>query len=220
MIEYRDINKGFLQGRNRAEVLRGINFTFEKGGWYTVYGVSGSGKSTFLNVGGGLDEPDSGTLHIDGEDIYALNDKKLSRLRNSKIGFIFQFFHLISDLSVYENIVLPLSISGMRLEKNWLDEISEILGIEELMDRRPSTLSGGEQQRVAMARAIINRPEFIFADEPTGNLDSGNSEAVMKLLRRLKEESGVGVILATHDKKLAFEEDIILKIEDGVLLEI
>jgi len=219
MIEYRGINKGFLQGRRRTEVLKGINFTFERGGWYTVYGVSGSGKSTLLNVGGGLEEPDSGSLIIDGRDIYSLNDRKLSKLRNSKIGFIFQFFHLISDLSVYDNILLPLSISGLRADKNWLDEIAGILGIEGLMARDPSTLSGGEQQRVAMARAIINRPEFIFADEPTGNLDSGNSAAVMKLLRRLKEESDAGVILATHEKELAFEGDIILKIEDGVLIK-
>lgn len=217
MIKLSGIRKGFEQGDCRTEVLRDIDFTFERGKWYTIYGVSGSGKSTLLNVCGGLEIPDSGKILFDGIDIYSQSDLKLSSIRNIRIGFIFQFFHLIGDLNVYENILLPLNISGLSPDRVWLEEILDVLDIGGLTNRAPSTLSGGEQQRVAMARAIINRPDFVFADEPTGNLDSGNTEAVMRLLRKLKEQSGAGVILATHERDLAADGDIILRLQDGIL---
>jgi len=219
MIELKDIRKSFPQGKNRVEVLKGINLKFRPGKWYTIYGASGSGKTTLLNVIGGLEEPDSGEVRFKENNIYRLKDQALSRFRNEKIGFVFQFFYLIADLSVKRNIELPASVSSKKVDGNWVEKLISVLKIEGLMNRNPLNLSGGEKQRVAMARALVNKPDFILADEPTGNLDEENSKKVIDLLTGLMRESGAGIILATHEKELMDRGDYKLQIKDGILYD-
>ena len=218
-LELIDIKKTYRQGGAVSEVLRGVSSSFKRGEWYTVYGASGSGKTTLLNITGGLEKPGAGRVCLDGEDIYEMNDLRLSTWRNRRVGFVFQFFHLISDLNVEDNIKLPLRVRGAKADPDWLGEMAEILGIGSLLKRKPSTLSGGEQQRVAMARALINRPDYILADEPTGNLDNENSSRVIGLLRNLQEKSNAGIILATHERDLASTGDHVMSIRNGLLCE-
>ncbi len=217
MLELRNVEKSYRQGNARTAVLKGIDFSFERGEWYTVYGSSGSGKTTLLNVAGGLERPDSGDVYFDGAPVYGMGDRRLSLWRNRSVGFVFQFFHLINDLNVEENIKLPLRVAGKTPDNGWFGELVGILGIKDLIKRNPATLSGGEQQRVAMARALINRPDFILADEPTGNLDSVNSASAIELMRNLRKRSGIGIVLATHERELAESGDTVLNISDGKL---
>jgi ABC-type lipoprotein export system ATPase subunit len=219
MLELKGVTKGFLYGEERQEVLRGIDLKFEGGKWYTIYGPSGSGKTTLLDIAGGLSQPDSGTVLYDGGDIYKTGDRQLSRWRNLKIGFVFQLFHLIEELNVAKNILLPAEINSSGSDRKWFETLINILGLGKLLNRRPSTLSGGEKQRVAMARALINRPEFILADEPTGNLDSENSKIAVDLLGQLKETASAGIILATHEKEFAGRGDFRLHLKDGKVLK-
>jgi ABC-type lipoprotein export system ATPase subunit len=212
-----DVKKSFIEGSQKIDVLKGIDLQCYHGKWYTIYGVSGSGKTTLLNILGGLEKPDSGRFLYEDIDVYNMPDYRLSNWRNSNIGFVFQFFYLISELNVEENILLPLNVSGLKPDREWLKKIVNVLDIGKLLARNPATLSGGEKQRVAMARAIINRPDFIVADEPTGNLDSGNSRMVINLLRELKEKSNIGIILATHEKDLANIGEYNLHLKDGLL---
>ncbi len=209
------ISKSFFQGVKHQRVLDGINLKFSPGKWYTIYGVSGSGKTTLLNTIGGIETPDSGYLYCNGSSIYDLPDRKISRWRNRSVGFVFQFFHLIGELNVRQNILLPCRIGGISPDFDWIERIIKVLSIDSLMSRAPATLSGGEMQRAALARALVNKPSFILADEPTGNLDSGNSAKIIKLLEELKDESGAGIILATHERELIETGDEIYEIKDG-----
>ncbi len=213
------VEKSYLQGAKNFDIIRGIDLKFQKGKWYTIYGASGSGKSTLLNITGGLERPDSGNVFYKEKDIYLMKDFAISRWRNLKIGFVFQIFHLISDLNVEDNIKLPAFVNNMPVDNNWLRTITETLDIEGLLSRNPSSLSGGEKQRVALARAVINKPDFILADEPTGNLDLKNTENVIKLLLDLIKTSGIGVILATHENELMEVGDFKFRLKDGVLKE-
>ncbi|MFW6133944.1 MAG: ABC transporter ATP-binding protein [Elusimicrobiota bacterium] len=196
------IKKSYIQGDMEIKVLSDIDLKFCPGKWYTIYGMSGSGKTTLLNIIGGLEKPDHGKVCYGRKSIYSMNDAQVSKWRNLKIGFVFQFFNLISEINVEENIILPLNIRNTGVERKWFDKIIDILEIKHLLNRRVSKLSGGEQQRVAMARAVINKLDFLLADEPTGNLDMVNSENVISLMKLLKEKSNVGIILATHEKDL------------------
>ncbi len=219
VLELKKIDKSFSHGNSRRYVLQDISYSFEKGRWHTLFGASGSGKTTLLNVAGGLIEPDSGEVVYEGLSVYRMKDRKISRWRNSRIGFVFQFFHLINDIDVRGNIILPVTIAEGNVDEAWFQRLINILKIERMMKRRPSTLSGGEQQRVAMARALIKKPDFVFADEPTGNLDSDNSETVVNLLKEIQEESGVGIVLATHESGLMKIGDVKIEISDGSITE-
>ncbi len=214
-LELKDIHKIYLQGKKKVEVLNNVNLKLVPGQWYTIYGVSGSGKTTLLNILGGLEKPDQGTVVYKNNNIYSLKDRKLSAWRNKRIGFVFQFFHLMNELSVKKNILLPVLIKNKNYDRKWFNRVLKLLNIEGLLSREPSTLSGGEKQRVAIARAVINKPDFILADEPTGNLDSKNSEMVVKLMENLKSESEVGIIFATHEHNLTEKGDKNLLIEAG-----
>ncbi len=212
-----DVKKSFLEGKQKIDVLKGINLKFQHGKWYTIYGASGSGKTTLLNILGGLEKPDEGSLLYDEKEVYNFGDFQLSIWRNLKIGFVFQFFYLISELDIEKNIVLPLKINNLKLDRVWFEKLVNVLNIKNLLKRNPLTLSGGEKQRVAMARAVINKPDFIIADEPTGNLDSGNSSVIIELLSKLKEENDVGIILATHESDLMDAGEFKYQLKDGVI---
>ncbi len=216
-LELIDTRKSFLEGFDQVEVLKGISLKFHRGKWYTIYGASGSGKTTLLNITGGIEKPDSGVLLYGDADVYKMNDTRLSSWRNLNIGFVFQFFYLISELNVEKNILLPMRVNNLKVDREWYKKLVSVLDIGHLLKRTPLTLSGGEKQRVAMARAVINKPDFIMADEPTGNLDSENSNAVIKLLNSLKEECNAGIILATHEKDLMEIGDYNLQLKDGII---
>jgi putative ABC transport system ATP-binding protein len=182
-------------------------------------GPSGSGKSTLMHILAGLDRPTSGTVSLDGEEITALDDGALTRLRRDKIGFVFQFFNLLPVLTAEENLVLPLSIAGRKPDREWLDQLIRTVGLEDRRTHRPSELSGGQQQRVAVARALVSKPAVVFADEPTGNLDSKASEEVLQLLRRAVDEFGQTVIMVTHDPGAAAHADRLITLRDGAIVQ-
>jgi len=203
------------EGDTAVEALRGVSLGIEAGRMTAIMGPSGSGKSTLMHLLAGLDAPTEGTIVIDGVDITNLSEKKLTRLRRDTIGFVFQFFNLLPMLTAEENIVLPLQIAGKKVEKKWLDELLGSVGISERRNHRPAELSGGQQQRVAVARALISKPKVLFADEPTGNLDSQSSKEVLALLRKAVDEWGQTIVMVTHDAGAAAMADRILFIADG-----
>ena len=203
------------EGDTAGEALRGVSRGSEAGRMTAIMGPSGSGKSTLMHLLAGLDAPTEGTIVIDGVDITNLSEKKLTRLRRDTIGFVFQFFNLLPMLTAEENIVLPLQIAGKKVEKKWLDELLGSVGISERRNHRPAELSGGQQQRVAVARALISKPKVLFADEPTGNLDSQSSKEVLALLRKAVDEWGQTIVMVTHDAGAAAMADRILFIADG-----
>ena len=192
-----------------------MTVSFERGRFSAIMGPSGSGKSTLMHILAGLDRPTSGSVQIDGAEITALDDGDLTKLRRDKLGFIFQFFNLIPVLTAEENIVLPLSIAGRKPDQEWLEQLIDTVGLGDRRTHRPSELSGGQQQRVAVARALISRPAVVFADEPTGNLDSKSSEEVLQLLRRSVDEFGQTVVMVTHDPEAASYADRLLILRDG-----
>ena len=216
MIEARAITKSF----GSLRVLKGIDFSAKEKEIISIVGASGAGKSTLLQILGSLSKPDSGKVIIDGTDIYSLPSDKLADFRNKKIGFVFQFHHLLPEFTALENTMIPALISGVKASDarkkaaNLLDE----LGIGERAGHTPSELSGGEQQRVAIARAIINQPSVIFADEPSGNLDSKTKTEIHKLFFNLRDKYGQTVIIVTHDKELAQMSDRIVEIKDGIFI--
>ena len=197
--------KGYRSGSGELEVLKGIDFVIEPGELVAIHGPSGVGKSTLLHILGTLDRPTGGTLNYGELDIGNLSDRVLARLRNERIGFIFQFYHLLPEFTAFENVLLPAMVNGEQLEeagkraRRLLDEV----GLSERQTHKPDALSGGEQQRVAIARALINRPEVVFADEPTGNLDEENSREIYNLIKRLNEEHGTSFVVVTHEPSLA-----------------
>ena len=218
IIELEHINKYYQMGENQLHVLKDVSLTVEKGDYLAILGPSGSGKSTLMNVIGCMDHADSGEYVLDGEIIHKAKESELTKIRNEKIGFIFQKYHLIPTYNVLQNIVMPLLMRGMKLKdaKNESIEIIEMLGLKERMKHRPSELSGGQQQRVAIARALVGQPAILLADEPTGALDKNSGAEVLKLFQRLND-MGNTIVMITHDLEVATHAKRIAKIVDGEL---
>ncbi len=220
-IEIRDVTKKYSLGQNVVSAVNGLCLTIKKGEFVAIMGPSGSGKSTLLNLMGALDKPSAGQILIDGVDISGLNDNQLAKLRNEKIGFVFQAYNLIARSTVMHNMELPALVKGYSREKRE-EKITELLGTVNLpnkLGRKPKTLSGGEQQRVAIARALINDPEIVLADEPTGNVDSKTGQAIMGFLRKLNSEKRTTVVVVTHDPEVAKRADRIIYFRDGAILK-
>ena len=211
--------KRYGQGDAHVDALRGVSLDIEEGRMTAVMGPSGSGKSTLMHILAGLDQPTEGTVMIAGLEISSMSDGELTRLRRRHIGFVFQFFNLLPMLSAEENIVLPLSIAGETADREWVEELLETVGIADRRTHRPSELSGGQQQRVSIARALLPRPTVLFADEPTGNLDSGTSRDVLELLRNSVDELGQTIVMVTHDPHAATQADRILFLADGRIVK-
>jgi len=218
-IEARDLRKSYRVGKIEVQALRGISFGVQKGEFVSVVGPSGSGKSTLFYLLGGLTRADSGSVVLDGDDFAALSDAQRTRMRKRKIGFVFQKFNLLPTLSARSNILIAQEISGIdNGDPAHFDRITGLLGLTKRLDHRPSELSGGEQQRVALARALINKPAIVLADEPTGNLDSKNSDVVLGMLRQSKEELGQTVLMITHNPEAAKYGDRIIHMRDGEIV--
>jgi putative ABC transport system ATP-binding protein len=207
------------EGDTAVDALRGVSLDVADARLTAIMGPSGSGKSTLMHIMAGLDRPTGGSVVLDGVEITGLSDTKLTRLRREKIGFVFQFFNLLPMLTAEENVVLPLSIAGEKPDREWLDELLGTFGIADRRSHRPAQLSGGQQQRVALARALVTRPKVIFADEPTGNLDSASSGEVLSLLRRSVDELGQTTVMVTHDPRAAAMADRILFLADGRIVK-
>ncbi len=210
-----DVSRRFGEGAAAVEALAGVSIGFERGRFTAIMGPSGSGKSTLMHILAGLDRPTSGSVVVDGEEITELDDGQLTKLRRDKLGFVFQFFNLLPVLSAEENLVLPLSIAGRKPDREWLDQLVRTVGLEDRLTHRPAELSGGQQQRVAVARALISKPAVVFADEPTGNLDSKSSAEVLRLLRQAVDDFDQTVIMVTHDPAAAAHADRLVTLRDG-----
>jgi putative ABC transport system ATP-binding protein len=210
-----DLHKYFGQGETAVHALDDVTIGFLHGQYTSIMGPSGSGKSTLMHCLAGLDRPTSGSVTIDGEELTALNDKRLTDLRREKIGFIFQAFNLLPVLTAEENIILPLTIAGRDIDRAWVDKLIEAVGLTDRRTHRPSELSGGQQQRVAIARALVTRPAVVFADEPTGNLDSKSGAEVLQMLRDAVDQFGQTVVMVTHDAEAASIGDRIVVLRDG-----
>jgi putative ABC transport system ATP-binding protein len=210
-----DVSRRYGEGDAAVDALRDVSVEFERDRFTAIMGPSGSGKSTLLHVLAGLDQPTSGRVLIDGIDITDLDDGDLTKLRRDKLGFIFQFFNLLPVLTAEENLVLPLSIAGRKPDEEWLEKLLDTVGLQDRRTHLPSELSGGQQQRVAVARALISRPSVVFADEPTGNLDSKASEDVLRLLRQAVDEFEQTVVMVTHAPEAAVYADRLLTLRDG-----
>lgn len=215
MVETRALKKYYKLGDNTVKALDDINFRVREQEFVAIIGKSGSGKSTLLHMLGGLDVPTSGEVCIAGRNIAGMNREELTIFRRRKVGFIFQSYNLVQDLNVYENIVLPIRLDGKRVDRDFVEEIMQLLQMEDKKEALPGTLSGGQQQRVAIARALAAKPQIILADEPTGNLDSVTSHEVMGLLRVVAKRYAQTIILITHDQDIAQMADRIVRIEDG-----
>ncbi len=220
IIETVDLVKEYPQGETSLKVLKGINMKVEEGDFMAIMGPSGSGKSTLLNMIGALDKPTSGTVLIRGVDISTLSDNQLADLRSKEIGFVFQFFNLISRMKALGNVALPMAIAGVpRSERRErAAKLLEMVGLGERMHHRPTELSGGEQQRVAIARALVNDPAVLLCDEVTGNLDSGTGDDIMQLMRTLNTEEGKTFVLITHDPVVAQSTDRLVTLHDGEII--
>ncbi len=219
-IEANELSKVYGEGENRVVAMDQASLTIAPGDFLSIMGPSGSGKSTLLHLLSGLDRPTSGRLTYDGRDIYNLSDKALSAFRRRRIGFIFQQFHLLPVLTARENILMPLLLDKKQPDEDYLQELVQLLGIGDRLHHLPHELSGGQQQRVAIARALIAKPDVIFADEPTGNLDSRSGGEVMDLLRAVQEKLGTALVVITHDSRVAAMAQRCLTIVDGVLSEV
>lgn len=218
-IEARNLRKTYHVGKVEVEALRGISFEAQRGEFVSVVGPSGSGKSTLFYLLGGLTRPDGGSVVLDGDDLAALTDAQRTRMRKRKIGFVFQKFNLLPTLDARSNILIARAISGNgRHDAEYFKRITDLLGLAKRLEHRPAELSGGEQQRVALARALINRPAVVLADEPTGNLDSKNSEVVLDMLRRSNQELGQTVLMITHNPDAAKHGDRIIHMRDGQIV--
>jgi putative ABC transport system ATP-binding protein len=213
-----DVSRRYGEGDAAVDALRHVSVEFERDRFTAIMGPSGSGKSTLLHVLAGLDRPTAGRVLVDGTDITALDDGDLTKLRRDKLGFIFQFFNLLPVLTAEENLVLPLSIAGRKPDEAWLEQLLATVGLEDRRTHLPSELSGGQQQRVAVARALISRPAVVFADEPTGNLDSKASEDVLRLLRQAVDEFDQTVVMVTHAPEAAVYADRLLTLRDGEIV--
>src|SRR4051794_221191 len=210
-----NLSRRYGEGDTAVDALRKVSIGFERDRFTAIMGPSGSGKSTLMHILAGLDKPTSGTVELDGVEITALDDSELTQLRRDKLGFVFQFFNLIPVLTAEENLVLPLSIAGRKPDQEWVDRLVRTVGLEDRRTHRPAELSGGQQQRVAVARALVSKPAVVFADEPTGNLDSKASEDVLRLLRGAVDEFGQTVVMVTHDPVAAAHADRLITLQDG-----
>ncbi|MCR1848024.1 ABC transporter ATP-binding protein [Paraclostridium sordellii] len=217
-IRVNNIKKIYGKGENSVKAIDGITLEIESGKFTAIVGESGSGKSTLLHCMAGLDKPTEGNVYLENQDIYKLNDDKLSKIRVEEFGFVFQSFNLIPVVNVYENIVLPVSIDHNKIDKNYIDDIIKKLGLENQIKKFPNELSGGQQQRVAIARALSNKPSIIFADEPTGNLDSKTSKEVMDMLCMSVQEFNQTLVMITHNDDIANMADTVITINDGKVL--
>lgn len=218
ILSTRNLKKIYGSGENAVHALDGVDLDIENGEFVSVVGTSGSGKSTLLHMLGGLDRPTSGTVTVDGKEIFSLKDEELTIFRRRKIGFVFQSYNLVPVLNVYENIVLPIELDGNRGDENFLKQIVETLGLENKLNSLPGQLSGGQQQRVAIARALAAKPAIILADEPTGNLDSSTSQDVMEFLKVTSEMFSQTIVMIIHNEEIAQMADRIIQIEDGKIV--
>jgi putative ABC transport system ATP-binding protein len=212
------VSRRFGEGAAAVDALVDVSTDFERARFTAIMGPSGSGKSTLMHILAGLDKPTAGTVVLDGQEITALGDRELTQLRREKLGFVFQFFNLLPVLTAEENLVLPLSIAGRKPDETWVDRLVRTVGLEDRRTHRPAELSGGQQQRVAVARALVSKPSVVFADEPTGNLDSKASAEVLRLLRGAVDEFGQTVIMVTHDPAAAAHADRLITLTDGQIV--
>ena len=219
LLEVQNICKTYGSGETAVQALKDVSFSVPKGEYVAIVGESGSGKSTLLNMIGALDTPTSGKVRIDGKDIFAMNDRNLTIFRRRNIGFIFQAFNLIPELTVEQNIIFPMLLDYQKPDKKYLEELLTVLNLKQRRDHLPSQLSGGQQQRVAIGRALITRPALILADEPTGNLDSQNSSEVIALLKEASKKYEQTIIMITHNRSIAQTADRVLQVSDGCLTD-
>ena len=215
----RDLTRRYGAGETAVDALRGVSLSIPRGGLTAVMGPSGSGKSTLMHILAGLDTPTAGSVAIDGVELTTLKDSELTKLRRRHIGFVFQFFNLLPMLSAEENITLPLAIAGQKPDPAWLAELLDATGLADRRSHRPSELSGGQQQRVAVARALVSRPTVLFADEPTGNLDSATSGEILTLVREAVDVYGQTTVMVTHDPRAAAIADRVLFLGDGRIVK-
>ena len=220
LLEVNDICKTYGSGETAVHALKKVSFSIPKGEYVAIVGESGSGKSTLLNMIGALDMPTSGKVTIGGKDIFSMNDRKLTVFRRRNIGFIFQAFNLVPELTVEQNIIFPVLLDYQKPDKKYLEELLTVLNLKERRNHLPSQLSGGQQQRVAIGRALITRPSLILADEPTGNLDTQNSSEVITLLKEASRKYEQTIIMITHNRSIAQSADRILQVSDGVLTDL
>lgn len=215
ILQTKDLCKYYGSGENQVKAVDHINLEIKKGEFAAIVGKSGSGKSTLLHMLGGLDMPTSGSVFVRGKELSKMKEEELAVFRRRKIGFIFQAYNLVSSINVWENIVLPLGLDERFVDEKYIKDVIHVLGIENRLYHLPNALSGGQQQRAAIARALASKPDIVFADEPTGNLDSRSSEEVMTLLKMSAEKYGQTIVMITHDEEIAQAADRILVIEDG-----
>lgn len=220
LLEVNSISKTYGRGEAAVHALREVSFSVSKGEYVAIVGESGSGKSTLLNMIGALDTPTSGKVTISGKEIFSMNDRKLTIFRRRNIGFIFQAFNLISELTVEQNIIFPMLLDYQKPDKKYLEELLSVLNLRERRNHLPSQLSGGQQQRVAIGRALITRPSLILADEPTGNLDTQNSSEVIALLKEASRIYQQTIVMITHSPSIAQKADRVLQVSDGILTDL
>jgi len=218
ILETTNLKKYYGSGDTTVKALDGVDLTVENGEFVAIVGTSGSGKSTLLHMLGGLDRSSSGTVSVDGKQIFLLKDEELTIFRRRKIGFVFQNYNLVPVLNVYENIVLPIQLDGNEPDTEYLNQIIKTLGLESKLQNLPNNLSGGQQQRVAIARALAAKPAIILADEPTGNLDSKTSQDVLGLLKVTSEKFSQTIVMITHNEEIAQLADRIIRLEDGIIV--
>lgn len=218
IVRVENLTKIYGEGDNRVVALNNISFKVEKGEFLSIVGASGSGKSTLLHLLGGVDKPTYGNVYIDGQNVYEQSEDALSIFRRRQVGLVYQFYNLLPMMSVVENITMPMLLDGRNVNREYLDELLCILGLEKERDYLPNQLSGGQQQRVSIGRALINSPTIVLADEPTGNLDSVNSQQIAELLKFSNKHFGQTMILITHDQSLALQTDRILTLADGEIV--
>jgi len=215
-----NVTRRYGEGDSAVEAVRGVSLEVPAGQFTAIMGPSGSGKSTLMHLLAGLDRPNEGTVEIAGEDITSMGDKQLTLLRRKHIGFVFQAFNLVPTLNAVENVTLPLSIAGRKIDRKWVDSVISRVGLDERRSHRPAEMSGGQQQRVAVARALVAEPTVLFADEPTGNLDSKSSAEVIELLREASDAYGQTIVMVTHDPNAAEAADRVVYLADGRVEEI
>lgn len=220
LLEVKSVCKTYGSGENAVQALKNVSFSVPKGEFVAVVGESGSGKSTLLNTLGALDTPTSGKVYIDGKDIFSMRERKLTVFRRRNIGFIFQAFNLIPELTVEQNMIFPVLLDYQKPNKKYLEELLTVLNLKERRNHLPNQLSGGQQQRVAIGRALLTRPSLILADEPTGNLDSQNSSEVIALLKEASKKYAQTIIMITHNRSIAQIADRVLQVSDGVLTDL
>lgn len=220
LVEVESLSKTYGKGETAVHALKDVSFAVPKGEFVAIVGESGSGKTTLLNMLGALDRPQSGKVRIDGKDIFTMSEKTLTVFRRRNIGFIFQAFNLIPELTVEQNMIFPVLLDYQKPDKSYLEELLEVLNLKERRHHLPSQLSGGQQQRVAIGRALMTRPSLILADEPTGNLDSANSQEVIALLKEASRKYEQTIIMITHNRSIAHATDRVLQVRDGMLTDL